>query len=155
MKTDLTINVQKSTELKSVFDIAIPTGWEYLESTNTRDGSTYSIFKWGYTTPSDQFLNRIILIIGEWDPVADQPNKYFVRGSISTTDSNLCKFHTFKSVQDHIDKVCADTDKYYETENYETRYPNFRRYGIRPTEVEIEAMDNETRAKYPKKIAQL
>lgn len=155
MEADVTIKVKREIEMEVIdFKCDLP-DWNYLESFWSSDNQSISFFKWAYTSPGDQYLSRIIITIGEWAPKANQTNRYYVRVSKGSPMTGLHKTHTFKTTQDLVNKIAEETNKFYEKNDYEAKYPDFVRYGIRPTEMEIEQMTKEERAKYPKVIRQL
>ena len=100
-------------------------------------------------------MSRAIITVGKWNPAGVQKNKYFVRGSKNTGYEDLIKLQKFEATQSTIETIATKTNAYYTENDWVKKYPSITRYGIRPTEMQIENMSDEELAKYPTAIKQL
>jgi hypothetical protein len=128
-------------------------GWNFLETETSHECDTVSYFRWAYASADAPFMSRITLRVGEHNPEMRHKNRYFVSGSRFCSSFKLHRTHTFDTTQKEIDRIAEETNaKYAKDWNWEEKYPEIKRYGIKPTEMELESMSNEERSKLPKYI---
>ena len=150
MKPNLTIKLRDN----QVSDFkCYAEGWHILENEISHEGETISFFRWAYARPESEFMTRISIRVGEHNPEMLHKNRYFISGSRYCTSYKLTRTQTFDATLKEINRIAEETNAKYESEwNWQEKYPEIQRFGIKPTEMELEEMTKEDRAKLPKHI---